>query len=145
MRSTKGAAATHAGGLEVPGSCPSLHLPGPSAAQSHLLPAESSLLQRDPVALYAYPVHPLPTLPRLAEHEADVIGLRLMARACFDPSSAPLMLAKLNSKEKQMEQVGRGGGGGRGAAGPRWGQAGGQLDPGGAARAAGPSMHAAFC
>ncbi|GFR49005.1 hypothetical protein Agub_g11026 [Astrephomene gubernaculifera] len=41
---------------------------------------------------------------RLAEHEADVIGLRLMARACFDPAAAPAMLAKLNSKEKQMQK-----------------------------------------
>ncbi|KAG2436143.1 hypothetical protein HYH02_011649 [Chlamydomonas schloesseri] len=43
---------------------------------------------------------------RLAEYEADRIGLRLMARACFDPTAAPLMLAKLNAKEKQMEQRG---------------------------------------
>ncbi len=70
------------------------------------LPADVSLLPHDPLALHAYPPAPPCPPPRLAEHEADVIGLRLMARACFDPSSAPLMLAKLNSKEKEMEQVG---------------------------------------
>ncbi|KAG2426351.1 hypothetical protein HXX76_013108 [Chlamydomonas incerta] len=43
---------------------------------------------------------------RLAEYEADLIGLRLMARACFDPTAAPHMLAKLNAKEKQMQQRG---------------------------------------
>ncbi|KAG2490672.1 hypothetical protein HYH03_010841 [Edaphochlamys debaryana] len=43
---------------------------------------------------------------RLAEHEADLIGLRLMARACFDPSAAPLMLAKLNRAEKEMSKRG---------------------------------------
>ncbi|PNW83103.1 hypothetical protein CHLRE_06g306650v5 [Chlamydomonas reinhardtii] len=43
---------------------------------------------------------------RLAEYEADRIGLRLMARACFDPTAAPHMLAKLNAKEKQMQQRG---------------------------------------
>ncbi|PNH11538.1 Mitochondrial metalloendopeptidase OMA1 [Tetrabaena socialis] len=35
------------------------------------------------------------------ETEADRIGLRLMARACFDPAAAPAMLAKLNAVEKQ--------------------------------------------
>ncbi|GLC33438.1 hypothetical protein PLESTB_000075700 [Pleodorina starrii] len=41
---------------------------------------------------------------RKNEHEADVIGLRLMARACFDPAAAPSMLDKLNRAEKEMKQ-----------------------------------------
>ncbi|GLI59996.1 hypothetical protein VaNZ11_002055 [Volvox africanus] len=41
---------------------------------------------------------------RKNEHEADVIGLRLMARACFDPSAATTMLDKLNRAEKETKQ-----------------------------------------
>lgn len=44
-------------------------------------------------------------LCRLAETEADQVGLRLMARACFPPTAAPAMLARLNAKEKELEQV----------------------------------------
>jgi hypothetical protein len=39
-------------------------------------------------------------LARLAEHEADAIGLKLMARACFDPGAAPTMLQKLHDKAR---------------------------------------------
>ncbi|GAX84856.1 hypothetical protein CEUSTIGMA_g12277.t1 [Chlamydomonas eustigma] len=40
---------------------------------------------------------------RLAEHEADAIGLRLMARACHNPEACLSMLNKLGEKEHQME------------------------------------------
>ncbi|GFH23364.1 peptidase_M48 domain-containing protein [Haematococcus lacustris] len=40
---------------------------------------------------------------RRAEYEADAIGIRLMARACFDPVAATTMLSKLHSKEKELE------------------------------------------
>jgi hypothetical protein len=45
---------------------------------------------------------------RLAESEADAIGLRLMARACFDPVAAPRMLQKLSAREQEMALVGGG-------------------------------------
>ena len=38
---------------------------------------------------------------RRAETEADMIGLRLMARACFDPGAATAMLAKLDRKVRE--------------------------------------------
>ncbi|GIL83117.1 hypothetical protein Vretifemale_11929 [Volvox reticuliferus] len=41
---------------------------------------------------------------RKNEHEADVIGLRLMARACFDPAAATTMLDKLNKAETESKQ-----------------------------------------
>jgi predicted Zn-dependent protease len=41
---------------------------------------------------------------RLAEHEADYIGLRLMARACHNPEACISMLSKLGEKEHQMER-----------------------------------------
>jgi len=44
---------------------------------------------------------------RRAEHEADVIGLRLMARACYDPGACTTMLAKLNAKEQEAERQSR--------------------------------------
>jgi len=40
---------------------------------------------------------------RVAEHEADSIGLQLMAKACFDPGAMPNMLAKLHKMERTME------------------------------------------
>eukprot|EP00201_Polytomella_parva_P002705 CAMPEP_0175078900 /NCGR_PEP_ID=MMETSP0052_2-20121109/24462_1 /TAXON_ID=51329 ORGANISM="Polytomella parva, Strain SAG 63-3" /NCGR_SAMPLE_ID=MMETSP0052_2 /ASSEMBLY_ACC=CAM_ASM_000194 /LENGTH=259 /DNA_ID=CAMNT_0016349047 /DNA_START=437 /DNA_END=1216 /DNA_ORIENTATION=+ len=43
---------------------------------------------------------------RLAEHEADSIGLKLMSRACYNPSAASSMLAKLNHCEKELEHSG---------------------------------------
>lgn len=46
---------------------------------------------------------------RKSEHEADFIGLRLMARACYDPAGAPSMLSKLHRQEKQMEAAAGGG------------------------------------
>ncbi|KAF5832828.1 hypothetical protein DUNSADRAFT_11167 [Dunaliella salina] len=39
---------------------------------------------------------------RRAEHEADAIGLQLMARACFDPKACTTMLQKLHSMEKKQ-------------------------------------------
>ncbi|KAG1676238.1 hypothetical protein FOA52_006455 [Chlamydomonas sp. UWO 241] len=42
---------------------------------------------------------------RQAEHEADAIGLRLMAAACYNPMAARTMLSKLGAKEQQ-EQAG---------------------------------------
>lgn len=34
---------------------------------------------------------------RLAENEADAIGLQLMARACFDPSHGPKAMERLSA------------------------------------------------
>uniref|UniRef100_A0A7S3VQ66 Peptidase M48 domain-containing protein n=1 Tax=Dunaliella tertiolecta TaxID=3047 RepID=A0A7S3VQ66_DUNTE len=39
---------------------------------------------------------------RRAEHEADAIGLQLMARACFDPKACTTMLQKLHGQEKKQ-------------------------------------------
>ncbi|KAL6747229.1 peptidase family M48-domain-containing protein, partial [Haematococcus lacustris] len=39
---------------------------------------------------------------RRAEYEADAIGIRLMARACFDPVAATTMLSKLHSKWQSL-------------------------------------------
>lgn len=44
---------------------------------------------------------------RRAETEADLIGLSLMARACYDPGASMAMLSKLNELEQAHEQRGR--------------------------------------
>ena len=36
---------------------------------------------------------------RAAEHEADAIGIRLLAEACYDPRANISMLGKLESQE----------------------------------------------
>lgn len=46
-----------------------------------------------------------PAAFRRAETEADVIGSRIMARACFEPSAALKMLEKLDKLEKQSKAV----------------------------------------
>ena len=46
-------------------------------------------------------------LLRRAETEADVIGVRLMARACFDPSAAPSMLSRLDHLEQESARRGQ--------------------------------------
>jgi predicted Zn-dependent protease len=38
---------------------------------------------------------------RQAEHEADAIGIRLLAKACYDPRANLSMLYKLEQQEKQ--------------------------------------------
>ena len=49
----------------------------------------------------------LPHPPRKAETEADLIGIRLMARACYNPTSAVSMLQKLHGLEAaQAQQTG---------------------------------------
>ena len=45
---------------------------------------------------------------RLNEYEADVIGIRLMARACFDPAKMIDMLKKLGAKEHEVEHNSKG-------------------------------------
>lgn len=36
---------------------------------------------------------------RRAETEADIIGVRIMAKACYDPEASPKMLSKLDALE----------------------------------------------
>lgn len=40
---------------------------------------------------------------RAAEYEADAIGVRLMARACYDPDANVTMLQKLNKVQAGSE------------------------------------------
>ncbi|KAJ4473138.1 peptidase M48 family protein [Lentinula aciculospora] len=43
---------------------------------------------------------------RLQEKEADLIGLRLMSKACYDPKASPAMFARLGQLESQVSRGG---------------------------------------
>ncbi|KAJ3987837.1 peptidase M48 family protein [Lentinula detonsa] len=45
---------------------------------------------------------------RLQESEADLIGLRLMSKACYDPGASPAMFARLAQLESQASRGGFG-------------------------------------
>lgn len=56
-----------------------------------------------------------PPLPRgsASESEADAIGLRLLARSCYDPGANVTMLQRLAAAEAAAARGAGGGGGGR--------------------------------
>ncbi|EJD42225.1 hypothetical protein AURDEDRAFT_115184 [Auricularia subglabra TFB-10046 SS5] len=63
-----------------------------------------------PLSLGSMAMNFLLSLPnsRTQEYEADRIGQKLMARACFDPRAAPAFFARLAEVERQKSSGGKG-------------------------------------